>query len=318
MAGGFIRSAYRDEADLSSYVVQNGQKALVSHRIVAVEKALDGDKDADVTLSPGDVLSIQQLAGWLDIGSSVTISGEVEHTGSYAIEPGEHLSSLLKRAGGFREDAYPPAAVVERVQVRILAEQARQQMIQRIENTPAEARQGAMPTQAAADLQHSVEMQRQDILAKLRNLPASGRLVINISSDVSRWEGTPADIELRAGDSLVIPKRPDFVVVSGQVYNPAAISYVPGRDLTWYLRKAGGATSFGDKKDIYVLHADGSVVPRGNSWVSNNFMNLRMRPGDTIFVPEKIVGGSTVWQNVTAVVQAMAAAALPVAIIGSY
>jgi hypothetical protein len=47
-------------------------------------------------------------------------------------------------------------------------------------------------------------------------------------------------------------------------------------------------------------------------------MNLRMRPGDTIFVPEKIVGGSTVWQNVTAVVQAMAAAALPVAIIGSY
>ena len=117
---------------------------------------------------------------------------------------------------------------------------------------------------------------------------------------------------------MVIPKRPDFVVVSGQVYNPAAISYVPGRDLTWYLRKAGGATSFGDKKDIYVLHADGSVVPRGNSWVSNNFMNLRMRPGDTIFVPEKIVGGSTVWQNVTAVVQAMAAAALPVAIIGSY
>jgi protein involved in polysaccharide export with SLBB domain len=318
MAGGFIRSAYRDEADLSSYVVQNGQKVLVSHRIVAVEKALDGDKDADVALNPGDVVSIQQLAGWQDIGSSVTISGEVEHTGSYAIQPGEHLSSLLKRAGGFREDAYPPAADLERAQVRLLAEQARQQMIQRVENTPAEVRQGAMPAQAASDIQRSLETQRQDILAKLRSLPASGRLIINISSDVSRWEGTPADIELRAGDSLVIPKRPDFVVVSGQVYNPAAISYVPGRDLAWYLRKAGGATSFGNKKDIYVLHADGSVVPRGNSWVSNNFMNLRMRPGDTIFVPEKIVGGSTVWQNVTAVAQAMAAAALPVAIIGSY
>ena len=107
-------------------------------------------------------------------------------------------------------------------------------------------------------------------------------------------------------------------MVSGQVYNPAAISYVPGKDLAWYLRKAGGATPLGDKKEIYVLHADGSVVPRGDNWVSNNFMSLRMRPGDTIFVPEKIVGGSTVWQNIAAVAQAMAAAALPIAIAAAY
>ena len=89
--------------------------------------------------------------------------------------------------------------------------------------------------------------------------------MINISSDISRWENTPADIELRAGDTLLIPKRPDFVVVSGQVYNPVAISYVPGKDLSWYLRKSGGATPNGDKKQIYVLHADGSVVPRNST-----------------------------------------------------
>ena len=143
MAGGFTRSAYRDEAGLSSYVVQNGQKVLVNHSNVAIEKALEGDKSADVALKPGDVVSIRQLAGWQDIGSSVTISGEVEHAGSYAIEPGERLSSVLKRAGGFREDAYPPAAVLERVQVRLLAEQARQQMIQQIESTPLEVKPGA-------------------------------------------------------------------------------------------------------------------------------------------------------------------------------
>jgi hypothetical protein len=43
-----------------------------------------------------------------------------------------------------------------------------------------------------------------------------------------------------------------------------------------------------------------------------------MRPGDTIFVPEKIIGASTVWQNIAAVAQAMSAAALPIAIAGSY
>jgi protein involved in polysaccharide export with SLBB domain len=318
MAGGFTRSAYRDDAGLSSYVVQNGQKVLVRHSTVALEKALGGDNSADVALQPGDVVSIRQLAGWQDIGSSVTIDGEVEHSGSYAIVPGEHLSSVLKRAGGFREGAYPPAAVLERVQVRALGEQARQQMIQRIENTPVQVRPGALSPQEMTGIQQGLEAQRQEILASLRSHPASGRLIISISTDVSKWENTPADIEMRAGDTLMIPKRPNFVMVAGQVYNPAAISYVPGKDLGWYLRKAGGATGMASKKEIYVLHADGSVVPRGDSWLSDNFMNLRMRPGDTIFVPEKVIGGSTVWQNVAAVAQAMAAAALPIAIAGAY
>ena len=147
---------------------------------------------------------------------------------AYAIEPGERLSSVLMRAGGFREDAYPPAAVLEREQVRQLAEQARQQMIQQIENTPPEVKQGVIGAQAATDVRQSLETQRQEILASLRSHPASGRLIINISSDLSRWENTPADIELRAGDTLLIPKRPSFVMVSGQVYNPAAISYIRG------------------------------------------------------------------------------------------
>jgi len=318
MAGGFTRSAYRDEADLSSYVVQNGQKVLVSHSIVEVEKALDGDKNADVALKPGNVVSIRQLAGWQDIGASMTINGEVEHAGSYGIEQGERLSSVLKRAGGFRVDAYPAAAVLERVQVRELDEQARQQMIQRIETTPVSFKPGAMSTQDQATTQQSLQQQRQQILTTLRSGPASGRMVINISEDISKWENTSADIELRAGDTLVIPKRPNFVMVNGQVYNPIAISYVPGRDVEWYLRKAGGATPYGNKKYIYVLRADGSIVPHGSSWTGNNLMNLRLRPGDSVFVPEKIIGGSQVWQNIIGMAQIMSAAALPIAIAGTF
>jgi protein involved in polysaccharide export with SLBB domain len=317
MAGGFKRSAYRDEADLSSYVVQNGQKVLVNHSIVAVEKALEGDKSADVVLKPGNVVSIRRLAGWQDIGASVTINGEVEHAGGYGIEQGERLSSVLKRAGGFRESAYPAAAVLEREQVRELGEQARQQMILRIETTPVDFKPGAMSEQAQSSLQQSLLQQRQHILATLRSRPASGRLVINISPDIGKWENTSADIEMRAGDTLVIPKRPNFVMVSGQVYNPTAISYVPGREAGWYLRKAGGATPYGDKKHIYVLRADGSVVAHGgNSWTGGNLMNLRLRPGDSVFVPEKIIGGSPVWQNIIGMAQIMSAATLPLAIGG--
>ena len=178
-----------------------------------------------------------------------------------------------------------------------------------------------MSAQDQEATQQSLAQQREQILTTLRSRPAIGRLVINISSDIAKWENTPADIEMRAGDTLVIPKRPNFVMVSGQVYNSTGISYVPGRDLGWYLQKAGGATPYGNKKFIYVLRADGSVVvPREaeSIWMGRNFTSLRMQPGDTIFVPEKIVGASPVWQNILGIAQIMSAATLPLAIGGVF
>jgi hypothetical protein len=223
---------------------------------------------------------------------------------------------VVKRAGGFRSSAYPSAAIFERIQVRELAEQARQEMILRIETTPIDFQPGAANTQDQEGLASALQLQRQQILAGLRNRPASGRMVINISEDVSNWENTAADVELRAGDTLVIPKRPSFVLVTGQVYNSASISFVPGRTAGWYLTKSGGATRSGDKKRIYVLRADGSVVAHGSGWSNNNVMSVRMRPGDTIVVPEKPVGGNQIWRDIVSTAQVLSAATLPLAIAG--
>jgi protein involved in polysaccharide export with SLBB domain len=318
MAGGFKRSAYRDQADLVSYVVQDGQKVLVSHSSVAVEKALDGDKNSDMALKPGDVVSIRQLAGWQDIGASMAITGEVQHAGSYGIQEGERLSSALKRAGGFRENAYPAAAVLDRVQVRELGEQARLQMIQRIETTPVSISAGAMSSQDQKDLQASMQQQRDQVLTALRTHPATGRQVIQISADIGKWENTSADIELRAGDTIVIPKRPNFVMVTGQVYNSEAITYMPGKDAAWYLNKAGGATQFGNRRAIFVMHVDGSIEGHGSVWSGNSVMNLRMKPGDSIVVPEKIIGGSQVWKNVIGAAQVMSSIAITGAVTGIF
>ena len=309
MAGGFRRSAYREEADLTSYTIQDGKRVQSAHSTIAVPDVLNGNTSADVVLKPGDIVSIRSLSGWQDIGASVTVSGEVNHAGTYGIASGERLSSVLKRAGGFSKDAYPYGAVYERVQVRQLAEQARQRMILRVETTPLTVKQGVTPQQNTADQVQALELQRQEVLTALRTHPASGRLVININSDISQWENTPADIELRAGDTLVVPKRPNFVSVSGQVYNPVSISYATGKKLDWYLKKAGGATQTGNKKEIYVLRVDGSVIPQESA------KDHPLRPGDTILVPEKI-GGSQVWQNVIATAQIMAALTIPLAIAG--
>jgi protein involved in polysaccharide export with SLBB domain len=320
MAGGFTRSAYRDEGELTSYEIQNGQRVIVNHSVVAVQKALDGDKGADVLLKAGDLVSIPLMPGWQDIGSAITITGEVEHAGSYGIVPGERLSSVVKRAGGFRADAYGQGAVLERTQVRELNDKVRQEMIHRIENTPIQFNPGSMNALAASQMEEALQRQRQDALTALRTQPPSGRLVINISTEINKWENTPADIELRAGDTLFIPKRPNFVVVTGQVYNPVAVNFVPGKTFGWYFQKAGGTTGASDKKRIYILHVDGSVfVPqkKGSIWTGDGLMSLRIQPGDTIFVPEKVMGGG-VWQGIIGMAQLATSAALPLAIGGVF
>jgi protein involved in polysaccharide export with SLBB domain len=317
LAGGFTRSAYREEADLASYDVQNGQKVLLNHTTVAIQKALDGDKSADVALKPGDVLSIPQLTGWKDIGASVMISGEIAFPGTYGIQNGERLSSVLKRAGGFRETAYPAAAVLDRVQVRQMGEQARQEMIRRIETTPITFNPGLQSGQDQANLQQATTQQRDQVLAALRSHPASGRLVINISPDLSKWQNTAADVEMRPGDTLTIPKREGFVLVSGQVYNQVAITYAPGKDGSWYLRQAGGVTRSGDKGAVFVIRANGSVVGHASGWLTGDTLKFRMRPGDTIVVPEKAIG-SQVWKNIISAAQIASSVAITGAVAGIF
>jgi protein involved in polysaccharide export with SLBB domain len=320
MAGGFRRSAYHEIADLSSYKIQNGQKVLLNHSTVQIGKAMEGDKAADVPLKPGDVVGIRQLSGWNDIGSSITISGEVQYAGTYGIVDGERLSSVLKRAGGFRPDAYPAGAILERVEVRQFEEENRQEMIRQVEATVPNASIGinGTPGDEAAQIQ-AMKSQKEDVLAALKTHPSTGRMVIRISADINRWANTPEDIVVRAGDRLIIPKRPDFVLVTGQVYNATGIAYRPGKDAGWYLNQAGGATRSGDKKAIFILRADGSVVANRKTTVFDpGILSVRMQPGDSVIVPEKVIGGSMIWRNLIGTAQIASSVAITGAIAGIF
>jgi protein involved in polysaccharide export with SLBB domain len=320
MAGGFNRSAFRKEADLSSYVVQDGQRVLIEHHSVDIGKALAGDKQADMVLKPGDAVTIRQLTGWNDIGASVTLKGEVFYAGNYSIQEGERLSSVLKRAGGFRATAYPTGAVLERVQVREMAEKSRQQLVRRIQAESTNIKTPGNTTgQEALAFAQARQAQEQQVLASLKANPASGRLVIKISSDISKWENTPADIEMRAGDVLVIPKKPNFVLVNGQVYNPSAISYVPGKTAEWYLKQSGGPTQLANKKAVFIVRADGSVLGRsGGGFWSGSTLSARMQPGDSVVVPDKIIGGSVMWKNLLTVAQLASSAAVTASIASNF
>ncbi len=141
-----------------------------------------GDTSADLRLKPGDVLTILQIPGWTDIGRFATVKGEVKFPGSYGINEGERLSSLMKRVGGFRSTAYPAGAVLERVEVRQLEEKGRQELIRRIETSTATVHFSPTSTgQDQAAMLQALQQQQTQTLNRLRSQPAAGRLVITIS-----------------------------------------------------------------------------------------------------------------------------------------
>jgi protein involved in polysaccharide export with SLBB domain len=306
MAGGFKRSALLDDADLASYEIKDGRKIVSRRGTLRIGAAVNNtDPAADLTLKPGDVLTIHQISGWNDIGSSVSLAGEVTYPGSYGLQEGERLSSVLRRAGGFRSTAYPAGAVLVRLQVKELEDKSRNELIHQIETTSAGAR--LAPSLSAQDDAATLQLlvqQQNEVVSRLRNQPAIGRLVIKISADIASWEGTPADVELRNGDVLTIPKKPGFVLVSGQVYNASAITFVPGKTAGWYLQRAGGSTEGGNRKEVLVIRANGLVVGRRSSnWHESGVLETKLDPGDVIVVPQKVFGGSALWRNLFASAQ---------------
>jgi protein involved in polysaccharide export with SLBB domain len=319
MAGGFKRDALLESADLTSYHIVDGTKVVSQRESLRIGDAvLQGDGRADARLKPADVLTVHQITGWNDIGSSITLQGEVAHPGNYGIQQGERLSSILRRAGGLRDSSYPAGAVLLRDEVRRLEEKSREELIRQIETSSAAAR--ISPSLGSNDQSATLQLiaqQQEQVLARLKSQPVTGRLVIHINADIASWENTPADIEVRAGDVLRIPKRPGFVLVSGQVYNSSAITFTPDKTAGWYLRRAGGATEIANTRDIFIIRANGSVVGRrSGSLFDHDVLATRLDAGDVVVVPQKIIGASVFWRNLLTVAQIGTSIAITAAVAG--
>jgi polysaccharide export outer membrane protein len=317
VGGGLKPSADTIAADLTHYEWSQGELA-GHHQNVSISAALAGDPTANVPVTNGDVLTIRQLPGWNDIGSSIAVRGEVGHPGVYGIRPGEKLSSVLDRAGGFGSLAYPYGAVLMRREVREVEMNARLEMVRRLKQEEINLKQlpEAEPDQKNAKLTAIAET--ETTLQQLQANPPIGRVVIRIQPTLKSWRNTSADVPVRDGDVLVIPKKADYVTVNGQVFNPTAVSYRPGRSARWYLSQSGGMTQLANKKAVFVVRADGSVLAAKNNsdfWTGDP-LGAALRPGDSIVVPEVAPRiGTRNWQNLFQAGQLAASAALAIAYI---
>ena len=300
-AGGLKQSADMKTADLTHYVWKDEKQVTGQQEQIVLADVLAGNSDNHAALNNGDVLSIRQVPGWNDLGASITIRGEVVHPGSYGVRPGEKLSSVLTRAGGFSPGAYPFGAVLLRSEVQKLEQRSYGELVQRVREQQANLKLTATST-TDADQKLSADsalVQWQTTLDNLMASPPTGRVTIQVSSNIRSWANTSRDLTVRAGDMLVVPKRPSYVLVQGQVYGPTAVAYRPGKSARWYLTQAGGTTNMANRKAIFVIRADGTVVGSHSSlWLTGDTLGVALQPGDMVVVPEKALGGPPVWKAI--------------------
>jgi protein involved in polysaccharide export with SLBB domain len=299
LAGGLKPSAYSESAILTH---QEGKETGASGSTsvdINLTAAMAGREDQDKLLLNGDVLTVRQNPNWNDLGATVTLRGEVQHPGTYGIGPGESLSSVLEKAGGFTSQAYPYGIVLTRREVRDLEMHSHQDLVTRVKAEETQLK--ALPEGDAdqKNLKLTAIAQTETTLTQLQtNLPV-GRVVIHTSPDEKSFDRRAAGTPLRNGDVIVVPKKPTYVVVQGQIFNPTAVGFVAGRSANWYLGQAGGFTQLADKKAAFVVRADGSVLAAKNNnssrW-SGNPMDSVLMPGDMIVVPERAPNiGSRNW-----------------------
>ncbi len=269
-----------DLSDLSQKLYPfNLGKAVIEH-----------DPSQNLTLQPGDVVTIFSKT---DFGVplskrtvTVVLEDEFNAPGVYTAKPGETLRQLVTRTGGLGPDAYLFGAVFRRESTRVTQQKALDEVINRMEadlqRSSVNKVQNSQATDTASVAQEIAVQQAQ--LARLRQLKAEGRIILNLP-DNPRLSDLP-DLPLENGDRLQVPPKPATINVLGSVYNTGSFVHRTGQRVDEYLQAAGGPLRSADAGATYVLRADGSVLSkRQSSWVSR-FDSLALMPGDSIVVPE--------------------------------
>ncbi|MEO6331372.1 MAG: SLBB domain-containing protein [Gemmatimonadaceae bacterium] len=124
-----------------------------------------------------------------------------------------------------------------------------------------------------------------DGIVFVRNRNAVGRIGIELPR-VLRRSSDRDNLILQDGDSIFIPRYSGIVHVTGAVNSPLAVAYVPGRDLPWYVRSAGGPAVRADLGRAYVTQPNGKV----EAAIKRRFApdtHPNPRPGGVIFVPQR-------------------------------
>ena len=260
-AGGLKESASTVKVDVSRRV--SNRKALTRDSVIAKTYSFalkDGfvvDGQPGFTLEPYDEVYVRKSPSY-SVQQNVSIAGEVNFPGTYALTKSEsRLSDLVKASGGTNQLAYVKGARLER---RISPE----------ERTRMEQVLKMVQFQSATE-EDTIDISKLDI---------GDTYYVGIQLDKAlEAPGSDYDLTLREGDRVIVPEYTNTVKVSGNVLYPNTVAYKKGKGARYYVNQAGGWGIRAKKGSTYIVHMNGTVNQMGKG--------EKPTPGSEVIVPTK-------------------------------
>ncbi|MBU2575249.1 MAG: SLBB domain-containing protein [Elusimicrobia bacterium] len=281
LAGGLLPYA-SNEAELTR--VKLSMAGVRTERFVMdISYLHTGAEMPPFLLDPNDHIMVKPISE-RKLYKMVKVDGEVRYPGVYTVKKGEQLSSILERAGGFTDNAYPRGIVFIRESAREQQQENLAEIAQRLEKQLLVEGSARMQTALSAEETASgkAEMEaKEKFVANLKQLKAQGRVYIKLNS-MHSLKGSDYDIELEEEDSITIPARSSVVNVAGAVMAQGSYIY-SSSSYGSYVNLAGGYADYSKPGKTFILKADGSARKARKCL----FFSASVEPGDTIVVPER-------------------------------
>lgn len=273
-----------DDENLDSvFRYSNGMKQTADLKNISLERVLDGTLKSIPVVNTSQFSSIKPVDGDLIYVRefsyrTASISGAVYKPGSYTMAAGETIQDLVKKAGGFTDNAYPFGAVYENNDAKIINESVKELLYEEfLDNIIAMSQQNISEN---FDLAPIIKL-TQDI----KNSKPSGRVVVSLLSDDRQNY-----VSVREGDTLLVPEKTNNVYVYGEVSSEGAVMFKSNEDVSYFIQKSGGLKRFADSESIYILQPNGETerFSKRKNLFANQPQNINLYPGSIIFVPKKL------------------------------
>mgnify|MGYP001291376310 CR=1 FL=1 len=286
------------------YFDRNGK----TYKTSSISMSFNNNKTRKMSLSPMTIISVKSVPV---IVRKVNIQGAVHFPGEYVVEENESLRSLLKRAGGLLPNANPDGSVFLRNSIKDLEEKRLKEADLTLRRELLIGRNSGLGE--VSNTSREIGEQLSNLAEDLKSVKALGRLVINLSGIIDGKD----NLSLLDGDKIMIPYIQEQVSVIGEVFAPS--NHVIDFNLGYmdYIDRSGGFTQVGDKDNVYIIRADGSIDrPNKSSGFFRGSTQL-LEPGDTIVVPLEVTSFSST-QALTEVSQIIYQLAVAAAAVSSF
>lgn len=248
---------FTDEADIDNiYLFQ----PISGKRIKLLVDEKNNLKNEEIELEQGAkiIVASKQEAITPKFGT-VSIQGYVEKPGSYLIELNKtKVKEIIEQAGGFSNEAYLPLARINRRQD--------------INSTLVDPRKEIFETMQYSDLK------ADDTTRFFIDIQYKKPILAMDFDELYNKNSEKDNVILQDGDIISIPSSPGYVEVMGQVQNPGIVEFVEGKNMLWYINRAGGFAEGSEDWRARIIRG------RTNAWIEGDERTI-VNAGDRIYVP---------------------------------